>query len=431
MSTELWKEGRYSEQGDITMELAFERARGPWLVEVGSKDTSFCRLLDEGEALILGSGSRADIRIDDRSISSRHCRLRVEGGRMLVEDLGSKNGIFVGGGRIPRAHLTPGSSFVIGKAVVSCNTTRCLDDLREDAVVEPMPGVIAGSANMRRIINEVRRLATIKAPVLLRGETGTGKDVLARALHSAGPRKSQPFIALNVGALPRELAEAELFGHERGAFTGAVAARDGAFIEADRGTLFLDEIAELAPDLQVKLLRILEDFQVRRIGGRGSRKVDVRVVSATWAPIERGIGDGSFRPDLYQRLAVFIVDVPPLRERRGDIAALAERMLRDLRDEVGPRELSSAAAARLAAYKWPGNVRELRNVIYRAAVSANGRHIRASDVAASLAIARGASRASISPEEARAFVEQNPGNMSAAARKLGVPRSTLRGWLKS
>src|SRR5690606_29606276 len=160
--------------------------------------------------------------------------------------------------------------------------------------------------------------------------------------------------------------------------------RDGAFVEAHRGTLFLDEVAELPLDLQVKLLRVLEDFRVRRIGGRGYREVDVRSTSATWADLERRIAESRFRLDLFQRLAVFVIHVPPLRERSSDIVALAEKILRDVRDEVGPRELMPSAVARLLAHRWPGNVRELRNVVYRAAMTASGRQIRASDIAASL-----------------------------------------------
>ena len=164
---------------------------------------------------------------------------------------------------------------------------------------------------MRRVMREAMRFASVKGPVLLRGETGTGKDILARAIHAVGQRQKKPFVPLNVGTLPRELADSELFGHERGAYTGAHTAREGAFVEANGGSLFLDEIAELTLDLQVKLLRVLEDGEVRAVGGRGVRRVDVRVISATWAPLHRRVAEGLFRQDLYQRLAVFVIDVPP------------------------------------------------------------------------------------------------------------------------
>jgi len=419
------------EPADATLEIRFEQRNEPWLLEIGSTHSALERLLRDGEALVLGSGKHADIRIDDRAVSKRHCRVWAERGRLYVEDLGSKNGVFVGGGRIQRAELAAGASFVVGRTVVACRGASDCEGLADDAKAEPWPGVIAGSLAMRRVIREIRKLAAVKAPVLFAGETGTGKDVLAKALHRSGPRRNQPFVALNVGALPRELAEAELFGHERGAFTGANVARDGAFVEAHRGTLFLDEIAELPLDLQVKLLRVLEDFQVRRIGGRGYREVDVRITSATWADLERRIRDGKFRLDLYQRLAVFVIEVPPLRDRSGDIVALAEKILRDVRDEVGPRELMPSAAARLLAYRWPGNVRELRNVVYRAALAASGGQIRASDIAASLSATKRTRKPPVSPEEARAYLERHPGNISAAARRLGVPRSTLRSWMKS
>lgn len=419
------------EPAEATLELRVEQRREPWLIEIGCTSSSRERLLRDGEALVLGSGKHVDVRIDDRTVSKRHCRIWAERGRLFVEDLGSRNGIFVGGGRIHGAELSAGSSFVMGRTVVACRAASSFDDPMEDASSEPWPGIIAGSSAMRRVIGEIRKLAAVKAPVLFSGETGTGKDVLAKALHMSGPRRKQPFVALNVGALPRELAEAELFGHERGAFTGASIARDGAFVEAHRGTLFLDEIAELPLDLQVKLLRVLEDFRVRRLGGRGDREVDVRITSATWADLERRISEGKFRLDLFQRLAVFVVEVPPLRERSSDIVALAEKVLRDVRDDVGPRELLPSAAARLLSHRWPGNVRELRNVVYRAALAASEGQIRASDIAASLSVTRKGGKLSISPEEARAYVERNPGNISAAARRLGVPRSTLRSWMKA
>lgn len=419
------------EAGERTVEIGIELQREPWLIEIGGGEVASQKLLRDGEALVIGSGKEVDVRIDDRTVSKRHCRIRAERGRLFVEDLGSTNGVYVGGGRVASAVLSPGASFVVGRTVVSCREASSFDEPIEDGPTEPWPGVIAGSAAMRLVIAQVKKLAAVKAPVLFSGETGTGKDVLAKALHMSGPRRDQPFVALNVGALPRELAEAELFGHERGAFTGANVARDGAFVEAHRGTLFLDEVAELPLDLQVKLLRVLEDFRVRRIGGRGYREVDVRITSATWADLERRIAEGRFRLDLYQRLAVFVIHVPPLRERSSDIVALAEKILRDVRDEVGPRELMPSAVARLLAHRWPGNVRELRNVVYRAAMTASGRQIRASDIAASLSATTKKRKPPISPEEARAYVERHPGNISAAARRLGIPRSTLRSWMKA
>jgi transcriptional regulator of acetoin/glycerol metabolism len=416
-------------QTGVTMEMACESERGPWLVEAGPVAEPPSRTVSPGETITVGSSGQVDIRVFDRAVSGRHCSLELRDGRMVVRDLGSRNGVYVGGARLERAVLSSGSSCAIGNAMLTCAVSSESLAGSNEPEGPPLPGIVGASGPMRRVMREVRRLADIRGAVHLRGETGTGKDVLARAIHLVGPRRNRPFLPLNVGTLPRELADAELFGFERGAFTGAHAARDGAFVEAHAGTLFLDEIAELPLELQVKLLRVLEDGEVRPLGARVSRKVDVRVVSATWAPLHRRVAEGAFRQDLYQRLAVFVLEVPPLRERRSDIPALVSCFLAELRSEVGEKELSTAALSKLGAYAWPGNVRELRNVLYRAAVRSSGHLIRSADISESLSVARAPARVVISGSEARALVDSHGGNVSAAARQLGVARSTLRGWI--
>ena len=282
---------------------------------------------------------------------------------------------------------------------------------------------------MRRVAMQVRRIANVNAPVLITGETGVGKELIARALHLEGPRSDGPFVALNVAALPRELVESELFGHERGAFTGATARREGAFVEAEGGTLFLDEIGELPFDAQPKLLRALDGYEVRRVGGAGSGKqADVRVVAATHVPLLEQVDVGRFRRDLFHRLEVFVIELPPLRARRGDIVPIARTVLDHLDGQVGPRELTPAAIAHMTAHDWPGNVRELRNVLLRAAeATTDGRWI---DV---LAIARAMRQRvaapktlGFSPERARDWLATHAGNVSAAARAAQMPRSTFR-----
>jgi transcriptional regulator with AAA-type ATPase domain len=411
-----------------TLELGRERPTAPWWVEGASLCQPAIRVLEEGGSLTIGSGPMAELRVIDRSVSAVHCALVVEKGRLVVRDLASRNGVYVGGAKVDQAELGAGSSFVLGRVVLTCRPggARAAD---EDLVVAPLPGFLGSSLAVRRVTQEVRRVANVKGPVLFRGETGTGKDVLARAMHAVGPRRGGPFVPLNVATLPRELADAELFGHERGAYTGAHGAREGAFAQAHGGTLFLDEIAELSPDLQVKLLRVLEDGEVRPLGGRVRRKVDVRVVSATWAPLHQRVAEGRFRQDLYQRLAVFVIDVPPLRERRSDLPALVEQFLREIAPEVGVRELTAGALGKLAAYGWPGNVRELRNVLYRAAIAARGPALGTKEIAESLEISAAPQRVTVSVEQARAVVASHGGNVSAAARHLGVARSTFRGLL--
>jgi Nif-specific regulatory protein len=235
------------------------------------------------------------------------------------------------------------------------------------------PGVVGQSARMRQVLALVSRVAQSRATVFLRGESGTGKELIARALHEASPRAGRSFVALNCAALPEALVESELFGHERGAFTGASAAHAGRFEQADGGTLFLDEVGELSPAAQAKLLRALQERQFERVGGRRTVTVDVRVVAATNRPIEEMVRGGAFRLDLYHRLSVVTVELPPLRERPEDVPALAEHFLAQLREEHGrPVQLAPAALDVLGECRLTGNARQLRNCLERAVVAAEG-----------------------------------------------------------
>jgi hypothetical protein len=411
-----------------TLVLSCERGAGPWIAEAGPAAEPSAFWLEEGDKVVLGAGAGARMRLYDESVSREHCVLELSAGRVVVRDLGSKNGIYVGGARVQGASLGPGATVTLGRTVVTCRPAP-LSLAVDDGPLPVVPGVVGSSVAMRRVLADLVRLATVRGAVMFRGETGTGKDLLARALHDLSARRARPFVPLNMGTLPRELADAELFGHERGAYTGAHAARDGAFVEAHGGTLFLDEVGELAPELQVKLLRVLEDGEVRPLGGGGRRRVDVRVTSATWAPLERRTIDGTFRQDLYQRLSVFVVTAPPLRDRRADIPALARAFFAQMAGETGVRELSSAALAKLTSYAWPGNVRELRNVLYRAAIRSQGHMVGATEIAQSLTSCSPDARIVLSAGQASALVQSHAGNISAAARQLGVARSTFRGWI--
>ena len=237
--------------------------------------------------------------------------------------------------------------------------------------------IVAASASMIEVLELLERAAEFKATVLLTGETGTGKEVLARAIHAQSGRRNEAFVAVNCGAIPETLLESELFGHAKGAFTGADRARRGLFAAADGGTLFLDEIGELPRALQVKLLRVLQDEEVRPIGESKSRKVDVRILAATARDIDREVSAGRFREDLYYRLNVVRVRVPPLRDRREDIPLLVDHFLGHFRDTLGKpvRAIADDALDRLTCYRWPGNVRELENVIERALILATSDRI--------------------------------------------------------
>jgi DNA-binding NtrC family response regulator len=384
--------------------------------------------LESGCALVLGSGPHASAFVEDRTVSAVHARLSATDAGIVVEDLASRNGVFVGGARVPAARLASGlSSFVIGRTTVTVR--ELLEPARSVPGDDPIPGLVGTSLPMRRLAAESRRCAGLRASVLLQGESGSGKDVVARAIHQLSRRPGQ-YVPLNVGAIPESLADAELFGHGRGAFTGAVIARSGAFEQAHRGTLFLDEIAELAPSIQVKLLRVVEDRRVRPLGSPQAIDVDVRIVSASWAPLEDRVMEDRFREDLFHRISTFVIRVPPLRSRKSDIPALSSALLARIRDEVGPRQLGSAALARLVAHSWPGNVRELSSVLYRAAVTADGEHIESSHVEAALAGPSKARPRALSEGEAAILLREHGGNVSAAARTAGVPRSTFRSWLE-
>ena len=236
-------------------------------------------------------------------------------------------------------------------------------DAGTPAVAEPPPGLIGESPVMRALFRAIGRLAGSSLSVLLRGESGSGKERIARALHASSPRADGPFVALNVAALPADLLESELFGHEKGAFSGAEAARAGYFEQADGGTLFLDEIGEMPEPLQSRLLRVLDDGAFYRLGGRAPVRVDARIVAATHRDLERAVASGRFREDLFHRLNVVPLTVPPLRERPEDIGPLLDHFLARAAAEVGdaPRRLTDAARDRLRTHPWPGNVRELVN----------------------------------------------------------------------
>ena len=242
--------------------------------------------------------------------------------------------------------------------------------------------VVSQSPAMRDVLELASRVARHNTPVLITGESGTGKEVIARAIHRMSPRSERSFTAVNCGAIPEQLLESELFGHTKGAFPGATTDHAGLFELADGGTLFLDEIADVSPGLQAKILRVLEEGQVRRLGGRDSRKIDVRVLAATGRPVEQAVERGEFRSDLYYRLNVVRLHIPPLRERPEDIPELLTHFARQMAQRLGhPVSITPAALAALTHHSWPGNVRELRNTLERAAVLGVGGPLDSKDFA--------------------------------------------------
>jgi DNA-binding NtrC family response regulator len=314
--------------------------------------------LEEGACLV-GSGSSCDLVLDDATVSRSHAELSLVPEGVRVRDLNSRNGTFYLGQRLTNAVLAPGTRISLGGALLSIE----LDEshLAQSATLSGslFRGMIGGAPSMQRLYTTISRLDGSLVPVLVRGESGVGKELVARALHEGSRVASGPFVPLNCGALSRELVASALFGHSRGAFTGAVSARAGAFVSAHDGTLFLDEIAELPLDTQVALLRVLENGEVTALGQDSVRKVRVRVLAATHTDLLERVRAGLFREDLYFRLAVVTLVVPPLRERRADIPELARCFAR----QEGAPDLDEEMLAELSARDFPGNVRELRNAV--------------------------------------------------------------------
>ncbi len=299
--------------------------------------------------------------------------------------------------------------------------------------------IIAKSQSMRDVIAMVQRIASSTASVLVTGESGTGKELIARAIHYNSTRTNGPSVGVNLPAVPEGLIESELFGHKKGAFTDARADRNGLFVEADGGTIFLDEIGELALPLQAKLLRVLQEHEVRPLGATKNQRVDVRVVAATNKNLEEMLADGSFREDLYYRLNVILIDLPPLRSRPEDIVPLAEHVLENLGARHNPprrMRLSPEAQQLLLAYHWPGNVRELMNVLERGIALCQGELIADDDLPPQVrekrpadflgaAVARRMTLAELEREFIERVLEDEAGNKTRAAQRLGLDRKTL------
>jgi DNA-binding NtrC family response regulator len=321
------------------------------------------------DPVVVGRDEGAQIRLSDPEVSAVHCELRAVNEGVLVRDLGSTNGTIVGALRIREATITTKAEIVVGQTRITVEPSQ---KQRVDVGYADRFGELVGSSpKMRRVFSVLEKVAKTPLSILILGETGTGKEVVAKSVHLSSDRKDKPFVVLDCGSIPQSLAESILFGHEKGAFTGATERKKGALAEADGGTLFLDELGELPIDLQPKLLRALAERQVKRVGGSAFEPMDVRVLAATRRDLAAEMNAGRFRSDLYFRIAQVRVELPALRERLGDLSLLVEEVCR----RVGKPEAASTVLGwieqRLGSYDWPGNVRELVNVAQVAATLAD------------------------------------------------------------
>ncbi|HEY1663743.1 MAG TPA: PEP-CTERM-box response regulator transcription factor [Verrucomicrobiae bacterium] len=311
---------------------------------------------------------------------------------------------------------------------------REFSELQNAVGIDSFEGIMGSSARMRPVFESIRKVATTDAPVLILGESGTGKEMVAHAIHKKSLRHDGPFVAINCGAIPENLLESELFGHERGAFTGAHAQRKGRVETANEGTLFLDEIGEMSPPLQVKLLRFLQEQTIERVGGREEITVNVRVIAATNADLKKNLAAGAFREDLFYRLAVVQIQLPPLRERENDILILAKFFLQRFSSEANKSDLTfdPDALRALNKHPWPGNVRELENCIRRAVIMAEGKHVTVRDLELGNAPinTNGATtlrdaREAVERQMVQQALKKHSGKIAPAAVELGLSRPTF------
>ena len=403
------------------------------------------RLLEEGETVMLGREPPCEIVVRDASVSRKHARVFRKDDEVWVEDLDSHNGTILRGGRVGRARLQPADEVHCGAAKLILASTRIEAEEQPrggDRPREPEAPLIR-NARMKKVYEDARQAARADLPVLVLGETGVGKEHVATTIHRESARRIGPLVTVNCAAIPPSLLESAFFGHERGAFTGAVARSVGSFERAHGGVLFLDELGELTSSAQAALLRALEARRITRVGSSEEVPIDVRVVAATHCNLEAMVDDGSFRRDLYFRLNAVTLRVPPLRDRPDEIEPLVRHFLEKARHDwrVRAEDVKPDALDALCRYGWPGNVRQLRFAIERAALLAAGREIRISDlpdyVLSSSAPEPQPSFETLADlrlrERLRKFerllideaMRRSGGNRGIAAKLLGIPVRTL------
>jgi DNA-binding NtrC family response regulator len=397
------------------------------------------------DPVVIGRDPGATIVLSDPEVSAIHCELRAVGEGILVRDLGSTNGTFLGAVKVREAVATTPIELTVGRAKIALEPQ---PKHRVDVGFADRFGPLVGaSPRMRRVFAVLAKVAATPLSVLIVGETGTGKELVARALHEASDRAARPFVVVDCGSIPPTLAESILFGHEKGSFTGATERRKGALAEADGGTLFLDELGELPIELQPKLLRALSEKQVKRVGATAFEPIDARVVAATRRDLAEEMNVGRFRSDLFFRIAQVRIELPPLRERLSDLPLLVQEVCKRVDKPQHANAVFSWIEERMVSHDWPGNVRELANVASVAAVLAEDPGaiddvltlardeasilpLRSGEDAASFGEAKRAAIAAFERDYFTGLARRCKGNVSEMARQSGMERHHVRAYLR-
>lgn len=391
------------------------------------------RSVEIASSLTIGSRPDSDLRIEDPTVSRKHAQIMRTADGFLLQDLGSTNGTFLNDVRVDRAYLRSGAVVTVGETSMVFSTGAD-DAIRSEQAPSTFGQMVAVSEPMLKAFTLLEGLAASNITVLIEGETGTGKELAARAVHDRSPRAKRPFVIFDCSTVPGQLMESELFGHAKGAFTGASEARPGAVEEAEGGTLFLDEIGELPLDLQPKLLRLLDLKEFKRVGTSDRKVVDVRFVAATNVDLEDRVRRDLFRRDLFFRISAAKVTLLPLRERPKDIATLARHFLGILSREQGRNlTLKKDALGALSKYQWPGNSREIKNLLETAVALCRSDTISAADLPFQTAGNQSSSDGSLAGAEEQAIrdaLEKAGDNKRKAARLLGIAPSTLYAKMK-
>jgi DNA-binding NtrC family response regulator len=393
------------------------------LVKAPDKNTR--RFILNEKSLTIGSSSEADIMVEDDYVSSLHARLTATNNGIEIKDLGSTNGVWINENKVGEISLTPPQIISLGQTKLSLFSEQENEEI-EPLNVDQFCGLVGKSESMRKVYKQIKRVAPTLHTVLIQADTGCGKELVAKAIHDLSPNKSGPYYILNCGAISPNLIESELFGHEKGAFTGAINRHVGVFEKAYNGTVFLDEIGELPLDLQPKLLRVLENRTIRRVGSSEEIPVRARIIAATHRDLKSWVEKGKFRMDLYYRLCVLPIFISSLKERAEDIPLIATHLVNQM--SPTPKKISSNTIDKLMQYPWPGNVRELKNVLLRAMVYSDQDLLTPDDIEFFADESESINNENLAGMEKEKIIEvlgKTKGNKSKAARQLGIARSTL------